>query len=345
MQMIEADIFWYGKTFRAILMELWKIWHGETITQTSKELSEDEIHHCDESHAMFNDQRPYKGEKTQQDDKDTKSISDTSKAQKDWPRKCFQIDENENYESAMMCWESLEDSEQERKKRKTIGPDEETNNDKEKKDNKMDNEEHIQHTVHTGNLLNIPVEELKLGVDDDASTLATQETLVKNLVYITNIQEEKPGTMKDAQNNGKNPSEQDDKKPTAKTSPLEKSISVNSNDNLKDYGESGKDSNLGRDTEWEKKIKNKKEVIHMEFDTDDDVEEQPKNVIDVKVEGKVRVEKKMVHYYEFSSEDKEGEHANPKKLRKPKLTMKIHVKMMKKIRPCHQRNDTFQHWK
>ena len=30
--------------------------------------------------------------------------------------------------------------------------------------------------------------------------------------------------MKDAQNDGKNPSEQDDKKPTAKTSPLEKSI-------------------------------------------------------------------------------------------------------------------------
>ena len=25
MQMIDTDIFWYGKTFRAILMELWKI--------------------------------------------------------------------------------------------------------------------------------------------------------------------------------------------------------------------------------------------------------------------------------------------------------------------------------
>ena len=45
--------------------------------------------------------------------------------------------------------------------------------------------------------------------------------------------------MKDAQNDGKNPSKQDDKKPTVKTSPLEKSISVNSNDNLKDYGEYG----------------------------------------------------------------------------------------------------------
>ena len=46
---------------------------------------------------------------------------------------------------------------------------------------------------------------------------------------------------------------------------------------------------------------------------DDDMEEQPKNANDVKVEGKVRVKKKMVHYYEFSGEDEEGEQANPGK--------------------------------
>ena len=62
----------------------------------------------------------------------------------------------------------------------------------------MDNEKHIQCTVYTGNRLNIPVEELKLGVDDDALTLTTQETSVKNSVYITNIQEGKLGTMKNA---------------------------------------------------------------------------------------------------------------------------------------------------
>ena len=62
--------------------------------QSSKELSEEEIHYCDESRATFNDQRLYKGEKTLQGNEVTKSISDTSKAQKDWPRKCFQIDKN-----------------------------------------------------------------------------------------------------------------------------------------------------------------------------------------------------------------------------------------------------------
>ena len=84
-----------------------------------------------------------------------------------------------------------------------------------------------------------------MGVDDDALTVAAQETLVKNLVYIMNIQEEKQGIMKDAWNDGKNPSEQDNKKPTAKTSPLEKSLPINCIDNLKDYGESGIDNNPG----------------------------------------------------------------------------------------------------
>ena len=44
-------------------MELWNIQNGELIAQSSEKLSDDEIHHLDNSHAMFNDQRLYKGEK------------------------------------------------------------------------------------------------------------------------------------------------------------------------------------------------------------------------------------------------------------------------------------------
>ena len=72
-----------------------------------------------------------------------------------------------------------------------------------------------------------------------------------------------------------------------KTSPLEKSLPVNCNDNLKDYGESGIDNNLGRRKEWKKKVKKTKEVIHIEFDSDDDVEVQLKNANDGNAEGKV----------------------------------------------------------
>ena len=54
----------------------------------------------------------------------------------------------------------------------------------------------------------------------------------------------------------------------------------------------------------------------MEFESDDDVDEQAKNSSDAKAEGKVRVRKKIVHYYEISSDEEEGKHADPKKVKK-----------------------------
>ena len=119
--------------------------------QSGEDLSEEETNYCDDSHATFNDQKLYKGEKTQQDHKAMESISDESKVQKDWPGKCFQKDKNEPYESAMMCWENLDKSEQASKKRKTHGQDAEMNDDKEIQADDMDDEMHIKRTPNTGN--------------------------------------------------------------------------------------------------------------------------------------------------------------------------------------------------
>ena len=123
--------------------------------QSGEELSEEETQLCDDSHAIFNDQRLCKGEKTQQDHEATETISYESKAQKDWRRKCFQMDKNETYESAMMCWESLDNSEQTSKQRKMHGQDAETDDDKEMQASEMDDEMHIKCTPNTGNRLNI----------------------------------------------------------------------------------------------------------------------------------------------------------------------------------------------
>ena len=79
----------------------------------------------------------------------------------------------------MMCWESLDDSEHASTKRKTHSQDAATNDDKEKQSNEMDHKMHNKHTTNMGKCLNIPVGELKLGADDDASTLATQDTSEK----------------------------------------------------------------------------------------------------------------------------------------------------------------------
>ena len=98
MQMIDTNIFWYRKTFRAILTELRKIQNGESIAKSGEELSKEETHYNNNSHTTFNDQRLYKGEEAQQDYEATESISDESKVQKDWPRKHFQMDEKISYD-------------------------------------------------------------------------------------------------------------------------------------------------------------------------------------------------------------------------------------------------------
>ena len=155
MQMIDANIFGYGETFRAILMELWKIRNGETMMKTSKELNQ-----------------------------------------------------KESFESAMMCWESLDNSEPTSKKRKIHAQYEATND----KADEMDNKRHTKHPTNTGTQLNIPVDDLQLGGDNDALTLATQETSAKNLVYITNIPEGKLDCTKNVRDSSTNSGEQDGKK-------------------------------------------------------------------------------------------------------------------------------------
>ena len=102
----------------------------------------------------------------------------------------------------------------------------------------MDDKTHTKHTTNMGKHLNIPVDDLQLGADDDASMLATQETLAKNFVYIMNIPEAKLDRMKNVQDSSNNPGKQDDKK----ISPLEKSDQVTSNDKLNAYGESERDA-------------------------------------------------------------------------------------------------------
>ena len=75
---------------------------------------------------------------------------------------CEELNEKESYESAMMCWESLDDSEPTSIKRKTHAQYEATNN----KADEMDNKTHTNHTTNMGTHLNIPVDDLQLGADN-----------------------------------------------------------------------------------------------------------------------------------------------------------------------------------
>ena len=188
--------------------------------------------------------------------------------------------------------------------------DEETNDN----DNEMDDKTPTvpMRTTNMVKHLNIPVSELRLGADNDVSVLATQETPAKNLVYITNMPEGTLETVVNVRDSSKNTSEQDDKKP----SPIEKTDQVTSNDQLNAYRESDKDDDPTMAKEHRKNTWRMQKIVHMEFKSDDDVDEQVKNSSDVKVEGKGRVRKKIIHYYEISSDEEEGKHADPKKVKK-----------------------------
>ena len=140
----------------------------------------------------------------------------------------------ESYETAMMCWESLNDSEQASKKQKTHAQDNKTYD----KADDMDDKMRTMRTTNMGKHLIIPVSELRSGADKDVSTLATQETSAKNLVYITNMPEGTLDAAKNVRHSSKNTRKQDDKK----CSPLEKSDQVASTDNLNTYGESDRDN-------------------------------------------------------------------------------------------------------
>ena len=149
---------------------------------------------------------------------------------------CETLNENKTYESAMMCWESLDDSEPTSKMRKTLSQGEAMNY----QANEIDDKPHTKCTANMGIGSLIPVNDLQLGADDDASTLATQETLAKNLVYITNIPDGKMDHMKTTRDSSKNSGEHNGKQ----SSLLENPDQVTSNDNLNAYGESESDAKM-----------------------------------------------------------------------------------------------------
>ena len=251
MQMIDTDIFWYGETFKGVLVELRKMALNKTTRHTG-----------------------------------------------------VKLDENEHLDSAMMCWESLDESEPTSKKRKTPLPEEATND----QSDKFNDDLHTQRTANKGVGSIIPVNDLQLGTDDDASTLATQETLTKNLVYVTNIPDGKVAYTKNTRDSSKNSSEQDGKP----SSLLEKPDQLIRKDTLNVYGTSKTNDKREKGKERTTNTWRTRKIIHTEFESDDDVAEPQKNAETTKKEGKVRVTTKTIHYYEFSSDEEDEAHADPK---------------------------------
>ena len=93
--------------------------------------------------------------------------------------------------------------------------------------------------------------------------------------------------------------------------------------------ESEREDNSRKANEAKQNTWRTRKIIHMEFDSDDDMDEQTKNSRNLKTEGKVQVKKKFIHYYEYSSDEAEGKRADLKKAQKTQKGHENQDKMMK----------------
>ena len=122
-QMIEMDKFWHPKIFEAVLIDLWRRW--DEVIHEQKDMSM----HCAENGKINHEmdgkevidlcsknqttviEIHYGEESTKQERQDKmKSKSIARMESKNRPEKDKQTAESEENETAMMCWENLDDS-------------------------------------------------------------------------------------------------------------------------------------------------------------------------------------------------------------------------------------------
>ena len=116
------------------------------------------------------------------------------------------------------------------------------------------------HTTTMLKQLNKPFGELRLGADDDVSTLATQENPAKKLVYITNMPE---GAVETSQIYVRDPSKNTNEEDDRKTSPVEKTDQITSHVQLNAYEESDREEDSKKAQEAKKNTWRMRKIIHM----------------------------------------------------------------------------------
>ena len=112
-----------------------------------------------------------------------------------------------------------------------------------------------------------------------------------------------------------------------RTSPLEKSLPVKRNDNLKDYGESGIDNNLGRKKNGKRRLRKRKKLFIL-------------NLIQImmwKCNQRMLMTEKQYTTMNLVVKTRAESKPTQKTFRELKMTMKNQGKMIKMIRPLSPR--------
>ena len=188
---------------------------------------------------------------------------------------------NKEVETAMMCWEAVNDFSNKEPRKGSMNKEEKPI---EKTEKSKHEEEHVEPTLNKGNRLKNSIKEFRWGREDDESTLYTQETEQHKLVYITNL---KDGLQKDGtklyDEEGPN-----NIMPAAENRLFEKPTLNNLNHVYELYEESGSDNENLEDFVKGENKKNSKEKGYTNMDEEKEgkqadllIKEKPRNHHDI----------------------------------------------------------------
>ena len=245
--MIEADNFCHYQTFESVKRDLRNMWsegiqelenarsHCTNNDENNNEMEEIEVIDLCSVSRCETDPIPEGEESAMQESQDRSKHDETDRKLEEFTTvRDNPTTKKGNVESAMMCWEPIENLEEE-----------ESHDEQEEKANMLvettgkqkHEEEHVRPTLVTGNRLNTSIEEFSWEKEDDESTFETEEPESGQLVYITNLEN---GLQMDGNelNDEIGPNE---KKPVTYNRPAEKPSLNNLKYEIDIYGETGND--------------------------------------------------------------------------------------------------------
>ena len=263
--MIEADNFCHYQTFESVKRDLRNMWsegiqelenacsHCTNNDENNDEMEEIEVIDLCSVSRRENDPIPEGEESAIQESQDRSKHDETDRKLEEFTTvRDNPTTKKGNVESAMMCWEPVENLEEEESHDEQ---EEKANMLVEATENQKHEEEHVGPTLATGNRLKTSIEEFSWEKEDDESTFETEEPESGQLVYITNLEN---GLQMDGNelNDEIGPNE---KKPVAYNRPAEKPSLNNLKYEIDIYGETGNDYEHIEDFPKGKNKKNSKE--------------------------------------------------------------------------------------
>ena len=263
--MIEADNFCHHQTFESVKRDLRNMWsegiqelenartHCTNDDENNNEMEEIEVIDLCSVSRCENNSIPEGKEIEMQESQDRSKHDETDRKLDEFTTvRDDPTTKKDNVESAMMCWEPIENLEEEEPR---DGQEEKANMLVETTEKQKHEEEHVGPTLATGNRLKISIEEFSWEKEDNESTFETEEPESGQLVYITNLEN---GLQMDGTelNDEIGPNE---KKPVAYNRPTEMPSLNNHKYEIDIYGETGNDYEHIEDFPKGKNKKNSKE--------------------------------------------------------------------------------------